>query len=390
MTLPFTPFTRHETSDFLIAGPDHSLAVAGQKRLLPQGSLDSLADRADGFFKAGHDGLQRLVGAVPYDRHAMDYLFQPVRILTDETGIASPVLVAPSLANMTPEPSVRQYRASVSEALHRIAGGEFEKIVLSRSLSLSAQTPFDEGGLLVRMRQDRQATTFSTPLPADEFGRARRLIGATPELLVERRGRMVASHPLAGSARRSDDPVADRAIGQALLKSDKDRREHEMVSQMVLDTLAPYCEQLSAPEGMALTTTARMWHLGTRITGRLRDPATPCAQLLAALHPTPAICGQPRDAADAALPQLEGRDRGFYAGAVGWLDDSGDGCWYLALRCAEISGTRARLYAGAGIVAGSDPHAEEAETSAKFLAMLTAFGLDEEGAPLKDTAPAHD
>jgi isochorismate synthase len=179
--------------------------------------------------------------------------------------------------------------------------------------------------------------------------------------------------------------VADRDAGAQLLASPKNQREHRAAAEMVLDTLTPYCRKLSAPLGIALTSTAGMWHLGTRIEGLLRDRDTPCAELLAALHPTPAVCGLPRQIAEAALPQLEGYDRGFYAGAVGWLDDSGDGAWYLALRCAEISGCEARLYAGAGIVAGSTPEAEEAETSAKFRAMLGAFGVDESGIALAET-----
>lgn len=360
-------------ADFLIAGPHHTMALRQGAGLLPEGGLDTLAARAGAFFAAG-TGVTHLAGAVPYDRSAADFLFAASPA---EPPAMTTTALRPARARLTPEPSPARYRAAVAEALERIERGEFSKIVLSRSLLLEAAADWDPAVLLSRMRLDPLATTFSVPLRPAHPGVARNLIGATPELLVEKRGDLVASHPLAGSARRAADPAADRAAGEALLASDKNRREHEMAAEMVLDTLAPFCASLSAPHGMTLTATRRMWHLGTRIEGRLKDPDTPCATLLAALHPTPAVCGLPRAAAEAALPGLEGYARGFYAGAVGWLEANGDGCWYLALRCADLEGSRARLYAGAGIVRGSDPEAEEEETSAKFLAMLAAFGQEE-------------
>lgn len=369
--------TGSSTGEFLLAGPRHSLAAEGVSRHLPAGSLDRLAERVAALFADDPDGPGLLVGAVPYDRLRDDFLYQPRTISAGAGPGAGGQFGA---VRICPDPPPARFRAAVAKAIDRIAQGEFEKIVLSRSLKLSAATPFDEARLLAQMRRDALATVFSVPLPPRYAGERRRLIGATPELLIEKRGRGVVSHPLAGSAPRSADSALDRAAAEALLASDKDRREHVVAAEMVMDTLAPYCDGLAAPDGVGLSATARMWHLGTRIEGRLRDQGTGCAELLAALHPTPAVCGLPRAAAEAALPGLEGYDRGFYAGAVGWLDASGDGCWYLALRCAEIAGTEARLYAGAGIVAGSDPAAEEAETSAKFLAMLSAFGVEEAAA----------
>jgi isochorismate synthase len=129
-----------------------------------------------------------------------------------------------------------------------------------------------------------------------------------------------------------------------------------------------------------------MWHLGTRIVGTLKDEETPVAELAAALHPTPAVCGLPRRRAAEVISALEGYDRGFYAGAVGWADEQGDGEWYVSIRSARIAGAHATLYAGAGIVAGSDPAAETDETSAKFVAMLSALGIDEHGHGLQEHA----
>ena len=387
--------------DFLLSGPGHCMAFSGVARQLPAGRVATLAERAARFFAEGNRApageaattgeCRILVGAVPYGTSAEDHLFQPLHRLAPFTGepprmrrpTAAGTATKPAL-RVQAEPSAAQYRAAVAEALVRIGKGRFEKIVLSRSLRLIAQQPHDPAELLQRLSCDPLVTVFSAPLPVLAAAPARRLLGATPELLVERRGEQVFSHPLAGSTPRRADPLADREAGAQLLASPKNQREHRAAAERVLDTLAPYCCKLSAPLGMALTATAGMWHLGTRIEGLLRDRDTPCAALLAALHPTPAVCGLPRPIAEAALPELEGYDRGFYAGAVGWLDDRGDGGWYLALRCAEVNGCEARLYAGAGIVAGSTPEAEEAETSAKFRAMLSAFGVDESGIALEE------
>lgn len=367
--------------DFLCLGPQHALATKGQRKSLPSGPLATLSDRAGAFFAQNGEGPGLLVGAVPYGRCGSDRLAQPDAILpVPPTPTALKTVRAGKMA-VSPSPMPQDFRISVEKALNDIHLGKYQKIVLSRTLNIFSQENNDPALILAHLRQDPLATVFAVPLSSGPE-KARHLIGATPELLLEKRGGQVFSHPLAGSARRSDDPSADQAAAAALFSSDKNRREHEIAAEHVMDTLAPYCRQLAAPEGVTLTKTAAMWHLGTRITGELHDADTPCAEVLAALHPTPAVCGLPVAAAEAALPELEGYDRGFYAGAVGWLERNGDGCWYLALRCAEVSGREARLFAGAGIVAGSDPEAELAETSAKFLAMLAAFGIDEQGHPL--------
>lgn len=142
-----------------------------------------------------------------------------------------------------------------------------------------------------------------------------------------------------------------------------------------MDRLAPWCHALAAPEGTTLHATQTMWHLGTRIEGRLKDSDVPAALIAADLQPTPAVCGTPREAAAQLIAELEPRPRGHYAGAVGWTKGNGDGAFYVALRCAEVSGNTLRLFAGAGIVPGSDPQSERAETGAKFATFLNALGL---------------
>jgi isochorismate synthase len=199
------------------------------------------------------------------------------------------------------------------------------------------------------------------------------LVGATPELLLRRRGRLIEATPLAGSSQRFGDAGRDRSSADRLFDSDKDREEHAVVVEDVHHVLDSFCEDLVHPHEPELLGTANVWHLATPFRGRLHDPSITALELVAALHPTPAVCGSPREAAREALEHLEPIERGGYAGPVGWMDANGDGEWAIALRCAEITGSTARLYAGAGIVADSEPEAELDETERKFRALLDAL-----------------
>ncbi|MDT8275278.1 isochorismate synthase [Roseomonas mucosa] len=346
----------------------------GMAGLLPRGPAATLGERVRGFFRAQPEA-PLLAGALPFDRAAPDYLTAPRRV-AEPAGAAAPPDAAAPRWSLRPEPSAAVYAASVSRALEAMAAEPaLAKLVLSRRLLATADRDIDPEALLRRLDTDPAVTAFLVPLPPAGGGTPRLLAGATPELLVARRGRAVLSHPLAGSARREADPAADRAAAEALGRSGKDRREHALVAEFILDMLGPHCRNLAAPEGTTVTATRSMWHLGTRIEGELKDPDTSAADLAALLHPTPAVCGVPRDRAAERIQALEGHDRDFYAGAVGWCDRDGDGAWHVSIRCAEIAGNRARLYAGAGIVPGSDPEAEARETAAKFRAMLNALGV---------------
>ncbi|HEY1178918.1 MAG TPA: isochorismate synthase, partial [Phytomonospora sp.] len=216
----------------------------------------------------------------------------------------------------------------------------------------------------------------------------RTLVGASPELLVRRRGRVVTAHPLAGSRPRTGNPGRDAAATAELLACDKDRREHAFVVDAIAAALAPYCANVDAPATPGVTATGAMLHLGTLITGELRDEGVSALELACALHPTPAVCGTPTAHARELIGRVEGFERGFYAGMVGWTDRSGDGEWAVAIRCAEVDGDRLRLYAGAGIVPGSQPRAELAETRAKFRTLLGALGV-ETGTEAADVARIH-
>jgi isochorismate synthase len=265
-------------------------------------------------------------------------------------------------------PSADTYEETVREAVARIRRGEMRKVVLARTIEVTAERELDPRQLAGRLRAvDPDAFTFA--VPSDDGV----LVGASPELLVSRRGHEVRSNPLAGSAPRSGDPNEDRANADALIESSKDREEHAIVVDAVAETLRPFCTELEWDQEPILLDTPNVWHLSTRFRGSLRQPAPTALELVAALHPTPAVAGEPRQAALETIAELEPFDRGGYAGPVGWVDAEGDGEWAIALRCAELSGNRAVLYAGAGIVADSEPTRELDETERKFRAFLDAL-----------------
>jgi isochorismate synthase len=264
-------------------------------------------------------------------------------------------------------PPVDGYAAAVAEVVRRLDDG-LRKVVLARTIEVDAGRELDARRLAHRLRAvNPDAFTFAAPTKEGI------LVGASPELLVSRFGREVRSNPLAGSAARSGDPDEDRANADELLASGKDREEHAIVVESIADVLRPFCRELTWDPTPTLLETPNVWHLSTRFRGLLREPSPGVLELVRALHPTPAVAGEPRDAALDVIAELEPFDRGSYAGPVGWVDASGDGEWAIALRCAELRGDRATLYAGAGIVAGSRPDAEVDETERKFRAFLDAL-----------------
>ncbi len=346
-----------------------------------------MADRVAAFLKARpHGTAPVVVGALPFDKRRPAYLFQPEllqrfagRVSPSSLGVLPPGSDSPAIVAVIPEPSPDRYGAAVDAVLPRLGGSatnRIGKIVLARTLVVRTDSEILPERLVAILNEDSGATAYQVSLPGGSW-----LVGATPELLLAKRGASVVSHPLAGSARRIEGGD-DRAAGAALLASDKDRHEHAAVVEWVADHLAPWCSDLQVPSGPEVVGTASMLHLGTRITGTLRDSDVPSLMLTSILHPTPAVCGTPLEPASAMLDELEPFDRGYFTGAVGWTDISGDGDWYLSIRCAEVCGTSARLYAGAGVVAGSSAAGEIAETEAKFAAMLHAFGITREAASL--------
>ncbi|GGI05707.1 isochorismate synthase [Egicoccus halophilus] len=263
------------------------------------------------------------------------------------------------------QPDVHWLEA-VARAVERLRAGEAAKVVLARDHAVWSEQPFDAGDLARRLAaRFPRCHTFVV----DGF------VGATPELLLARRGRAVFSRVLAGTTGRSDDEAQDAALGAALLASAKDLEEHRFAAESVRDVLAPRCADLVHDDTPRLLRLDNVQHLATAFEGTLGADRS-ALEVVAALHPTAAVGGTPRGRAVAMIAELEGMDRARYAAPVGWTDRDGDGEWGIALRCAELNGARARLFAGVGIVTASLPEAELEETRLKLLAMQAALGED--------------
>lgn len=254
-------------------------------------------------------------------------------------------------------------RDAIVEALAGPAGA-LTKVVLARDVVVEADAPIDVGAVARRLHAS---------LPGSMLFALDGFVGSSPELLVERRGETVRSHPVAGTVAARGRAAGDREMAAELLRSGKDRHEHAVVVDAVAGALGPLCGQLDLPGAPELVEAGPMSHLGTAIAGTLSPPAPSALDIAGVLHPTPAVAGTPTPSALAYIEAHEGMDRGRYAGPVGWVDAAGDGCFAVAIRSAEVSGRRARLFAGAGIVAASDPDAELAETQLKLQPVLNAI-----------------
>lgn len=274
----------------------------------------------------------------------------------------------PRAQSFTTEPltPVEHYLAAVTAARDAVREGRLTKAVIAREIRVSSDEPIDIHAVLLRLR-----ASFGSSYRYSVDG----FVGAMPELLVSVSGSTVRAHPFAGTTPRTGDPDTDQRAAAELLASEKNQTEHRVVIDMIHDTLLPWCSYLDWEPEPSIVAVANVQHLGTRMEGHLSDPRPNVLELVHALAPTPAVGGFPRDEALALIDEVEGFERGRYAGSVGWVDAAGDGTWAVALRCAEFSDDRrsARLVAGGGIVADSQPLAELAETQAKFQAMLSAI-----------------
>ncbi|MFC4783097.1 isochorismate synthase [Nocardioides sp. MAHUQ-72] len=253
----------------------------------------------------------------------------------------------------------------VADAVARISAGDLEKVVLARDLVATATAPVD-----VRWPLRRLADSYPMCWTFHVDG----MFGATPEMLVRRERGLVTSRVLAGTIRRTGDDDRDLALAATLARSSKDLEEHEYAVRSVADALDPHCSSMNVPEAPFVLHLPNVMHLATDVAGVVHDAATVTSlQLAEALHPSAAVGGTPTPVATALISEIEGMDRGRYAGPVGWMDASGDGEWGIALRSASVDGPTVRLFAGCGIVADSDPEAELAESQAKFVPVRDAL-----------------
>jgi len=252
-----------------------------------------------------------------------------------------------------------QWMGVVGDAVRRINDGDLEKVVLARDLIATAAEPID-----VRWPLRRLAEDYPTCWTFHVDG----IFGATPELLVRRERGLVTSRVLAGTIRRTGDDSRDLSLAARLARSSKDLEEHEYAVRSVAEALEPHCSSMNVPEAPFVLHLPNVMHLATDVAGVVHDAATVTSlELAAALHPSAAVGGTPTPLATELISQIEGMERGRYAGPVGWMDANGDGEWGIALRSATIEGNTVRLFAGCGIVADSDPEAELAETQGKFV-----------------------
>lgn len=339
-------------------------------------------------------GLPLAIGALDFGRERPGSLVVPrVAVVSDRRGEDHAIVVWPSgheppgaiafdgddsSASGVDEPpddfvvastrSEEDYLARVHKARDAVRAGDLDKVVLARELLIGANRPFRRRDIVKRLRASHPTCAV---FAIDGF------LGATPELLITRRGRTITSRPLAGTVPRRPDAADDAALVARLRVSTKENSEHRFVVDDVVATFTRHTEPFDVPETPELYRLANVTHLATPLRATLAEALATLApsafELAAELHPTSAVAGSPRDTALEYLRRNEGLDRDRYGGPVGWVDAAGDGEWWIAIRSAFVDGARARLIAGAGIVADSEPDAELEETAAKFEALLTAF-----------------
>jgi menaquinone-specific isochorismate synthase len=252
----------------------------------------------------------------------------------------------------------------VARAVEKIKGNHLEKVVLARFATATTEFPIDVRNLLQQLASEYPSTWVYSNTG---------LVGATPELLVRLSKSLVTSRILAGTIRKTGDDERDLALAGSLARSSKDLEEHEYAVRSVADALAPLCSSTNVPESPFVLHLSNVMHLATDVTGVLSDNSSPADifDLVSRLHPSAAVCGTPTEVAQRTINEIEGISRGRYAGPIGWIDANGDGELGIALRCGQISSDAKsiRIYAGCGIVAGSDPEREYAESQAKLLPM---------------------
>lgn len=305
-----------------------------------------------------------------FDR-SLSEMPQPQR--SPEVVRQADIAVSAAVSQRTP----CEYAQMVQKALWAIDRQRFEKVVLARSLNLTAT--IDAGDLVNRLVA-RQSNGYQfafpcTPNCLQAQTQVSTWVGASPELLLAKKGTRVFSNPLAGSIPRIADEAQDHMRAQNLLHSAKDLHEHHLVVQEVERALKPFCRELHVPKMPELLKTPTMWHLSTPIEGVLHDDHISSLTLAQALHPTPAVCGYPTAAAQSFIQTHEGFERELFTGVVGWHDEQGDGEWAVTIRCAKVGASQVQVYAGAGIVAGSEPDSEVRETRAKMQTILNIMGV---------------
>ena len=379
--IDFNEFVRSDGYLFVhnnsgVAG--RGIAMRGDSRTIQQALSGIDHKNTSGIAQAGPIAI----GCIPFESHTPhNFVIPSVVIGTTNDGeqwitviddakfdLSDQVVPTNSVAEFSVAPGVaiNHYLEAVRITRDAVSNGEFQKAVIARDIFIASNKEFDMHSILLRLR-DRYRSSYRYLFEG--------FLGASPELLVSVDGETVSSHPLAGTTLRTGDAITDHRLAQELISSTKNQLEHRIVIDMVHDTLLPWCSYLDWQPEPSIVEIANVAHLGTEISGRLSEPRPTVLELAYALSPTPALGGHPREIALQHIKRVEGFNRGRYGGAIGYFNADGDGCFAVAIRCAEINqeNRTAHLFAGGGIVGDSDPLNELAETEAKFKAMLEAI-----------------
>ncbi|MBJ3815400.1 isochorismate synthase [Shimwellia pseudoproteus] len=360
---------------FITSGCFRRIATPAQAGADPRSPFSQQLARAFGDARAAGIDHPLVVGAIPFDTRQPSELFIPASY-QDMTPRQAAQRFAAASGWPLPAPVLRVEIPGHDVFTHMVARGAsatrqpgIDKVVLSRLIDIRCTAAPDSRTIMGRLMA-QNPTSFNFHVPLADGGV---LLGASPELLVRKTGRVFSSLPLAGTARRDrDDPVRDAQIGDALMQSAKDRHEHALVIDAMRQQLQPLAQCLAVPAQPSLITTPTLWHLASAIEG---ESAASVLALACLLHPTPALSGFPHQQAMQLIAELEPFDRGLFGGIVGWCDEQGNGEWAVTIRSAHLRGEHIRLFAGAGIVPDSSPESEWRETGAKLGTMLNVLGL---------------
>ena len=325
---------------------------------------------SNAFAKAKQLGIKNptLVGAIPFDTRKPSELFIPERIgmVSREALQNSETCTKCCLKkNQDTECIKKKYISDVKKALHLIDNESLSKLVLSRECGLLLPNELDREGLLGHMLSICPSG-YPFLVPMSDGGD---FVGMSPELLLSKQGDKIISHPFAASLPK--DKFTQKQATETFLSCGKSLSEHKIVVNDIVERLSPYCESLDYSTTPSTVESHSLWHLATKITGKLKDSSFNSLQLASVIHPTPAVCGLSTDLAFQKIMEIESTPRDLFTGMVGWCDENGDGQWAVSIRCGILKDKEARLFAGAGIVKESDPLNEWQETETKLKPMIT-------------------
>lgn len=368
--------------EFIIKSPTASIVGHGKFISIDEPATDAAdlngrfqTSLASAFAKAKKHGIENpiVVGSIPFDPSQKSALYIPEswqKLSSEDVHELEKYENTCHLKIKSSEGvSHDTYTKMVADAVAKIKSGDLDKVVLGRTETIKPEEPIDSKALVARLlAQNPQGYNFHLPLPDGSI-----LAGSSPELLVRKEADSFKSQPLAGSAARGRNEQEERDIQNSLLSSKKDLHEHKLVVDWMRSVLQPISTELSAPSTPHTISTPKLWHLATTINGKIKDKSANSLSLAGHLHPTPALSGFPQVPAQKLLKELEPFDRKYFGGIVGYSDSEGNGEWFIAIRCLNLSSEHVTLFAGAGIVGDSDPESEWRETAVKLSTMQHIF-----------------